>query len=97
MVMFIIGMVLLLASLGVTFFFLIKFIKDRKTNELTQNLKYQLGATIIATTISSFLFFFGITLMMNWEMEPLRLFLVIVGSILFGLTLNIFIISFVLH
>lgn len=97
MVMFIIGMVLLLASLGVTFFFLIKFVKDRKTNELTQNLKYKLGATIIATTISSFLFFFGITLMMNWEMEPLRLFLVIVGSILFGLTLNIFIISFVLH
>lgn len=97
MVMFIVGLILHVLSIAGIFFFLIRFVKDRKTNQLTQSFKYKIGGAIVALTVTSFLLFFGVTLMMKWEMEPLRLFIVIAGCICYGLSIGVFLSSFVIH
>lgn len=96
-ILLIISVVLILASIGYTFFYLVKFVKDLRATALDKTRFLNLLIPMIVASFAMLGINLGRKIIHEWNMDALHIILVIVGSLIFPASVLLFINAFTLR
>ena len=96
-VLLIISVVLLVAAIGYSVFYTIKFVKDRKDNTIDKTKILHFSISAAAAGLSLMGINFGRAVLHSWNMEAMHVIAIIFGSLFFGSAALIFFNTFVLR
>ena len=96
-VLLIISVVILLAAMGYSVFYTIKFVKDRKDNVIDKTKLLHFLITALIAGLALMGVNFGRAVLHAWNMDALHVLLIIFGSILFASNVLVFFNTFVLR